>query len=260
MSFYNRNKKSTTKINANLTLAQLIEQAGSKPEYRAIFYDRFLKDYIYVLVEKTPNSSNNNEGLATDAPILVLDDQRIPVFTSLDSISDNGEITDDISYMKVRGRSFLEMTFGSTIIVNPFSKIYKNLVPEEISQMLNGSIFNTLSNPVLKAQMQVKIGKPEVEPTALLEELTQLFSTHEVIDNAYIGWTFNPMIDKKPHYIFAIETIAEKGQFKEIADMISNTCVPHLKKEEFIDIIKLEQNGNFSDYFYKHAEPFYKKQ
>lgn len=258
MSIYNRNKKSTTKINANLTLAQIIEEAGNKPEYRSIFYDRFLKDYIYVLVEKT-SESQTTEGLTPNVPILVLDDKRIPIFTHPNRIYDNGAITEDMEYMKVRGRSFLEMTIGSTLIVNPFSKVFKELVADEISQMLNGSIFNTLSNPVLKAQMQAKIGKPEEEPTALLEELTPLFAKNEAIDNAYIGWTFNPIIDKKPHFIFAIETIVEKEQFKEIADMISNACIPHLKKEQFIDIIKLEQNGNFSDYFYNHAEPFYKK-
>ncbi|MDM1549597.1 enhanced serine sensitivity protein SseB, partial [Empedobacter falsenii] len=46
MSNYNRNKNTVAKLNTNLTLAQIIEQAGTNPEYRIVFYNRFLKDDI----------------------------------------------------------------------------------------------------------------------------------------------------------------------------------------------------------------------
>lgn len=259
MSNYNRNKNTASKLNTNLPLAQIIELAGDNPEYRIVFYDRFLKDSIYVLVEKGSLDlyEDNNAGIAP--PIIAFENNRIPVFTHPDRIYDASAIHEEMDYMKVRGNAFLEMTLGATIIVNPFSKVYKELVANEISEMLNGSIFNTLSSPVLKAQMNVKIGKPETEPTTLIEELKEVFAKNDLIKSAYIGWTYNEILDKTPHYIFAVESEKELTNFKEIADTISELCKPHLTKEEYIDIIKLEKNGNFSDYFYNQAEPFYVK-
>ncbi|MCC9043269.1 enhanced serine sensitivity protein SseB [Myroides sp. M-43] len=258
MSNYNRNKNTSTKLNTNLTLAQIIELAGTNPEYRIVFYNRFLKDQIYVLVEKDPSGNNNFDDNNPPA-IIAFENNRIPVFTHPDRIYDGGAIHEEMDYMKVPSRAFLEMTLGASIIVNPFSKVYKELVVEEIAEMLNGSIFNTLNSPILKAQMNVQIGKPETEPKALIEELKEIFSKNDLIKSAYIGWTFNEILDKEPHYIFAIESEIELANFKEVADIISELCKPHLAKEEYIDIIKLEKNGNFSDYFYNQAEPFYVK-
>lgn len=254
MSNYNRNKNTTTKLNMNLTLAQIIEQAGSNPEYRAVFYNRFLKDYIYILVQK----DETNDGNETP-PIIAFENNCIPVFTDPDRIYDGSAIHQEMDYMKVRGNDFLEMTLGATIIVNPFSKVYKELVVEEIADMLNGSIFNTVSSPVLRGQMNVQIGKPANYPTTLLNELKSAFYQHEHITAAYIGWTFNEVLDKEPHYIFAIECSEDLGNFKELANLVSTFCKSHFKDGEYADIIKLEQNGNYSEYFYNQAEPFYKK-
>lgn len=254
MSNYNRNKNTTTKLNTNLTLAQIIEQAGSNPEYRAVFYNRFLKDYIYILVQKDSTTEDSE-----NPPIIAFENNCIPVFTDPDRIYDGSAIHQEMDYMKVRGHAFLEMTLGATIIVNPFSKVYKELVVEEIADMLNGSIFNTASSPVLRGQMNVQIGKPDNNPTTLLNELKSAFYQNEHITAAYIGWTFNEILDKEPHYIFAIECSEGLGNFKDIADLVSTFCKSHFKEGEYADIIKLEQNGNYSDYFYNQAKPFYVK-
>lgn len=259
MSNYNRNKNTVAKLNTNLTLAQIIEQAGTNPEYRAVFYNRFLKDDIYILVEKGALEGKEDGSTDPIPPIIAFENNCIPVFTHPDRIYDGGAIHEEMDYMKVKGHSFLEMTLGTSIIVNPFSKVYKELIPDEISEMLNGSIFNTLSSPVLKGKMNVQIGKPDTEPTELQEVLKELFKDNELIKTAYVGWTFNELLDQKPHYIFAVESEKELTNFKQVADLISEACKPFLTKEEYIDIVKLEKNGNFSDYFYNHAEPFYVK-
>ncbi|WP_430529935.1 enhanced serine sensitivity protein SseB [Myroides sp. C20-1] len=248
------------KVNKSLPLADIIEKAGTVKEYRAVFYENFLKNDIYVLVKEGYNANNEANSFNANAPIITFENQQIPVFTAPKHIYDQGAIQDEMNYMKVNGRAFLELAMGHTIIVNPFSKVYKELVPNEVADMLNGSIFNFIQDDIAHVHMQVLIGKPEVEPTALLEDLKKTFTAIAAISSAYIGWTFNARIDKKPHYIFALECEVKNGaEFKEIADVISNLCKPHLKKEEYIDIIRLEPNGNFSDYFYKEDQPFYTK-
>lgn len=249
-----------TSINKNLSLADLIEKAGTTKEYRAVFYEKFLKRDIYVLVKKGYNDNNEANSFNANAPIITFENQQIPVFTDPKHIYDQGIIQEEMSYMQVNGRAFLELAMGHTILVNPFSKVYKELVPNEVADMLNGSIFNVIQDDVAHIHMQVLIGKPETEPTALLADLKTTFSSIPSISSAYLGWIFNAKIDQKAHYIFAVECDTKSGaEFKEIADVISNLCKPHLKKEEYIDIIRLEKNGNFSDYFYTQEHPFYTK-
>lgn len=249
-----------TTINKNLPLADIIEKAGTIPEYRAVFYEKFLKNDIYVLVKKGYNENNEATSFNANAPIITFENQQIPVFTDAKHIYDQGVIQDEMSYMKVNGRSFLELAMGHHIIINPFSKVYKELVPNEIADMLNGSIFNVVKDNVAHIHMEVLIGKPETEPQALLADLKTTFTSIPTISSAYLGWMFNERIDQKPHYIFAVECETKNAaEFKEIADVISNLCKPHLKKQEYIDIIRLEKNGNFSDYFYNQDQPFYTK-
>lgn len=213
------------------------------------------------MVKKGYNDNNEANSFSANAPIITFENQQIPVFTAPKHIYDQGAIQDEMSYMKVNGRAFLELAMGHAIIVNPFSKVYKELVPHEVADMLNGSIFNVIQDNVAHLQMQVLIGKPETEPTILLQDLKTTFSSIATISSAYLGWTYNEKIDQQPHYIFAIEcSVKDAAGFKEIADVVSNLCKPHLKKEEYIDIIRLEPNGNFSDYFYKEDQPFYIKE
>ncbi|UVD79303.1 enhanced serine sensitivity protein SseB C-terminal domain-containing protein [Myroides albus] len=258
MSFYNKSKKNTGKINKNLTLAQIIEEAATKPEYRALFYERMLKDYIYVLVEQGYTSSELTVGIDPHVPIIALDNGVIPVFTNPDRIYDSGAITQEMDYIKVRGRSFLELTIGNQIIVNPFSKYYKELIPIEISEMLNGSIFTPKHSPVIHTRMNALIGAPEQSPTALLSDLSNMFKSIIAITHAHIGWTFMDQIDTNAHYIIAIETEGELP-FSQIAKLTSTICQQHLKADEVIDIVKLEKGGDFSEFFYNQSTPFYSK-
>ena len=255
MAVYNFNNKKVPKknIQKNLPLAEVIEKAGNTPEYREEFYKRFLKDDIYVLVDNKKGFNSFEE-----TPIVVLPNNIIPVFTHPDRIYDHNAITEDMNYIKVKGRAFLEMVVGEPIIVNPFSKVYKELIPLEISEMLNGSIFNSLQNKtVANAKMDVLIGHPKETPTLLLEALVPDLKANATINAAYLGWVYNPVTDSKPHYIFAIES--NGANFESIAKQVSETTQKHLQGDDFVDIIQLEKGGNFSDFFYKEAKPFYKK-
>lgn len=254
------NVVNTNLIDTTLSLAEIIEKAGDNPEYRAIFYQRFLNEIIYVLVQKNQLNNSQPNSFNANVPIVSFENNQIPVFTNSKHIYDQGILQQEVDYMKVNGRQFLELVLGHSIIVNPFSKIYKELVPNEIADMLNGSIFNVIEKGVAKIHMQTLIGKPETTPTILINSLQSVFSKIKEVSAAYLGWVFNEQIDRKAHYIFAIECDTKTSdEFKIIADTISNLCKPYLKKEEYIDIIKLTPNGNFSDYFYNKDEPFYKK-
>lgn len=260
MSFYNRNKKQTTiKVNKNLAISKVLELASDQPEYRAVFYQKLLNQKIHVLVQSGYQSSDLVQGIDPNIPILTFDNQVIPIFTEVERIHDSSAINHEVDYITVDARSFLEMSLGSSIIVNPFSKFYKELVPSEISQMLNGSIFKPNKSDFLHVKMNAIIGKPSHEPLELLEDLKSHFSSNSSITQAHIAWTDSEEMLSEPHYIIAIETNQAAGAFKDIAKSTSEVCQKHLQGNQFIDIIKLQYAGNFSDYFYHQSTPFYKK-
>lgn len=260
MALFNQNKKRTFNkniINNNISLAKVIEKATDELEFREIFYKRFLKEHIYVLVQKNKDTSKQLPLEST--PIIVLQNKNIPVFTELERIFEHNVIGEEVDYIKVIGRSFLEMVVGETVIVNPFSHINKTLVPAEISDMLNGTIFNKLSkNQNSKIQMDVIIGHPKDPPSEFIESLIPFLSKSQDIIKAYLGWTFNPKIDKKPHYIIALELT--NNNCSHYANEIALIAKPHQSEDDILDIIQLEEGGTFSEFFYKQSSPFYTKE
>lgn len=254
------NKKNTFNkniVNNNISLAKIIEKAKNEPEFREIFYRRFLKENIYVLIKKDKNSTKNSS--LESSPIVVLQNKRIPVFTEPERIFEHNAIGDEVDYIKVIGRSFLEMVVGETIIVNPFSNINKTLIPAEISDMLNGSIFNKISAiQKTKIQMDVIIGHPKVHPTEFIKSLIPFLNKNQDINKAYLGWTFNPKIDEKPHYIIALELA--NNNCSQYANEIALIAKPFQSEDDILDIIQLEEGGTFSEFFYKQSSPFYIKE
>lgn len=262
MSFYNRNKKKTqeVKLNKNLAISKLIELSADQPEYRAVFYQRLLNDKIFLLVENNYKpSSAFVQGIDPNIPILTFDNKIIPIFSEKDRIFDSGAITQEVEYMEVNGRQFLELSLGSALIVNPFSNFYKELVPNEVAEILNGSIFTPNKSPVINVKMNAVIGKPSIEPVELIQELKDNFKDNQLISSAHIAWTSSEEQFIEPHYIIAVESQEGSGEFKHIAQVVSNIAQNHLQEDQIIDIIKLEFGGNFSDYFFNQSTPFYQK-
>ncbi|SFJ78309.1 enhanced serine sensitivity protein SseB C-terminal domain-containing protein [Myroides guanonis] len=260
MALFNKNKKSTFNkniINNNISLAKVIEKATDEPEFREIFYKRFLKENIYVIVQKDKNSTKNTS--LESSPIVVLQNNNIPVFTEPERIFEHNAIGDEVDYIKVIGRSFLEMVVGETVIVNPFSNANKTLVPAEISDMLNGTIFNRIStNQKTKIQMDVMIGHPKVHPKEFIESLIPFLNKNQDINKAYLGWTFNPKIDKNPHYIIALDLTT--NNCSQYANEIALIAKQYQSEDDILDIIQLEEGGTFSEFFYKQSSPFYIKE
>lgn len=258
MSIYKQNRKKSpyAKLIANnISLEKILEKATTEIEYREIFYKRFLNADIYVLIQKKGNAAPPS---LEKTPIVVLQNNHIPVFTNPERIFDHNTATEEVDYIKVKGRAFLEMAIGETVIVNPFSKIFKTLVPAEISDLLNGSIFNKIpQNNRAKVQMEVMIGHPEVEPTELLETLLPYLSENTAITASYLGWTFNPKTDAKPHYIVALELTDNNCVL--YANQIAELAKKHQKEDDILDIIQLEKGGTFSEFFYNQSTPFFKR-
>ncbi|MBW3518551.1 enhanced serine sensitivity protein SseB [Flavobacterium sp. NKUCC04_CG] len=239
------------------TLSEILEKAGHDAKYREEFYRRFLEESVYVLTQK--ESDGKKTGSISDLkklPIVVFPNQVIPVFTELDRIYEQESIRNEVTAVAVNGREFLTMAANSAVVVNPFSAIYKELIPLEISEMLSGSMFDKKSNILkTKQSMAVQIGQPKIYPEELVACLTELFKTQPEVKAAHIGWIYNPVVGDPPHYIFALECATK--DMKRITDQAALATRPFVKAEQFVDFMQLDKDGDISRYFYQQTKPFY---
>ena len=125
-------------------LEELLKNAATDPSYRVEFYKQLLRSDLIVLTQ----DSEIGEGMQTlqedtSLKILSLPDGRIPVFTSTDRVFDKKVIDEQIQYVAMKGADLLAVVKGATILLNPYSDYGKELLPDEIRGLLDGTIFNS---------------------------------------------------------------------------------------------------------------------
>lgn len=240
-------------------MEQLLKRASSEPAFRAEFYARVLTDKLIVI---TDNKNQIPEGTSilkenTTVNLVSYEDGKIPVFTSTDRIFDKGIIKERVNFLAMKGADLFEMTKGATLILNPNSDYGKELLPNEIESLLEGTILTDSAKTLtIKKETPIQIGQPAVYPSEIINSLIKLFSERQNIKAAYLGWIYNPESGEQPHYIFALDA---EGDIQSLIEESGYTAKQFLKPDEFVDFIRIDKKGGISDYFVKSTTPFYKK-
>jgi len=236
----------------------LLKDAATKPEYRLEFNKRLLTEKLVVLTKE----SQLSEGLHyaqkdTQVNLSTFDDGKVPVFTSADRILDKGIIKEQVAFLELKGEDLFNMVKDKTLILNPFSDYRKEILPGEIENLLKGIFVTDQINRVkITEPTQVKIARPAVYPTEIVQSLNELFSKKTKVNKAYLAWIHNPATTEPPHYIFAIDTEEEwDNLIKESASITKKFIRP----DEIVDFMKISNNGGINDYFINSTTPFYKK-
>lgn len=258
LDFFKKKQNGQTN-NDRLTLEQLLQKAASEPAYRAEFYKRLLTDEVVVITQNS-NLKEGDQILQQDTAVNIVSfpDGRIPVFTSTDRIFDKGVIKEQVEYMQMKGENLCRLAHGATFLLNPYSDYGKELLPDEIERLLNGTILtDTAKTLTIEKETRVQIGQPAKYPTDIVHSLRRLFSERPNVKAAYIGWIFNPDSGEPPHYIFALDV---DGDLQNLAQEVGSTAKQFLEQHEFVDFIKIDNSGSgISNYFLKQTEPFYKR-
>ncbi|MCG8574194.1 MAG: SseB family protein [Flavobacteriales bacterium] len=122
-------------------LEQVLMEARTDLDARETFYTKLLWADLYVI---TDGSDPRAEGDATFVNFVALDTGHVPVFSSLGRIYDNGIIKEECHYLELRGQDLFEITKGASLVLNPYSDYPKELLPDEIEHLLNGTIYDLL--------------------------------------------------------------------------------------------------------------------
>jgi SseB protein C-terminal domain len=103
----------------------------------------------------------------------------------------------------------LKITRGARLILNPGSDFGKELLPEEVESIIDGSILRPRESYVVDRPTQVMLGQPARYPTELVEVLKRVFKRHDGVRAAFLAHFVNPAKDATAHTLIAIDAAGD---------------------------------------------------
>jgi hypothetical protein len=164
-------------------------------------------------------------------------------------------IRGDSNYLQLHARDFFEITRGAHVILNPGSPYGKEFLPEEIEQLLDGSIFRPLQTYTAPKDIPVLISQPAVYPDELVRVLSAYFERNPHVNKAYLVQYFNQETDEKSHLLIGIEGKGDWQQLIGDAGMIASELIG---TGEVVDFMRLDQSG-LSKSIIRQTKPFYQR-
>lgn len=179
---------------------------------------------------------------------------QIPVFSSTNRIFDKGIIKHEVPYIALKGQNLFAIAKGATFILNPYSAYGKELLPQEIEDLMSGKIFNRRREIVIEKETTVQVGQPAKYPKDLVKALSELFKTNPKVNAAYLAVIKMDKDEILPHLLIGIDTV---NHFSAISKQAGFIAERFLSKNEILDFIQIDNNEGISDYLTKETKPFY---
>ena len=239
-------------------LERNLMKAATDISSRHAFYIKLLWNELIVLTNKNTDLEAGRKTLEKDTEVqfATLESGQILVFTATNRIFDKGIIKEQVPFMAIKGQDLFTMTKGATFVLNPYSDYGKELVPQEIESLLNGSIFEKSNEVEIKKDTEVLLAQPIKYPTELVKALIDLFQKEDNVKAAYLATIKMDPSDKPPHLIIAIDL---EGNMSSVSGKAGALAESIIEKKEIIDFIKIESDNGISEYFLNQTEAFYKR-
>ena len=249
-------KKKTESTFPENELERNLMKASTDASARNEFYTKLLWNELIVL---TNGHNENEEGVRTlekdtNVQFVTFENGQIPVFTSTNRIFDKGVIKEQVPFMAMKGQDLFGVAKGATYILNPYSDYGKELIPQEIESLLNGSIFEQNNEMTIEKETEIQIGQPAKYPKELTIALSQLFKNRPSVKAAYLAAIKMDKSDNIPHLMIGLKV---EGNLTDISKEAGPLAENYLGKDEILDFIQIDNSGGVSDYFLNQTEPFY---
>ncbi len=226
---------------------EIFDLASKDVAYRPLFYRTLLEMELYVLTN-SKNSLPKGEFTTTKEiklDVKTFEDGKVPIFTSVDKIFENGVIQQQEIYVAMRARELFKIfSHPKTFLLNPFSRPSKELLPEEIQGLLNGNLFQPDEIRNIKAGTNISMGIPAVYPTNLAETIRKYCNTSEEIKGAYLALMHDSESNETPHLIIGLDV---KGNLKQIFGEVGDIIKSHVKDGEPVDMINVSEESVVSN-------------
>lgn len=242
-------------------LEEVLVAACAAPSARPEFYRQLLESELFLLTPNAPKQEGRTT-LEADTPIpfVNLNNAKgtyLPIFSSRQRLQEAvNQLGQNYGVLALQGKSLFPILtqHPQPAVLNPGAAYGKELTPDEIRRIADGSFIRNEGRVVQKAT-QVLIGQPAKYPTELVAALQKLFAKHESVQAAYLGWIHDPSTKEPPHLIIGIECTGDMQKISQEAGITSQGLVGD---GEFVDFIQVGGGtGSLDSYFKKQTKPFY---
>ncbi|WP_303311722.1 enhanced serine sensitivity protein SseB C-terminal domain-containing protein [Hymenobacter sp. BT730] len=244
----------------NNALEVALLQAAQDPAFRSMFYQELLRQELVIL--PAVDEENPTTGLVIPEPgmqiqLQVLNDGKLPVFSSLDRVYENGAVSGDVAYMLVPGIDFFRMVQGAECVLNPFSPFGKLLTVPELEDLLAGNLTDNGPQTGPDGDKQVSLGQPEERPEALIHAVRVFCASHPAIETVYLAQLTVEDSPTPPRLLlgFTIDN-EDTSLFPEMGPIVQG----HLQQDQTIDLMLINPSADdpLANYF-RSTEPIYQR-
>lgn len=245
----------------NNALEAALLQAAQDPASRALFYRELLRQNLVIL--PAFDEENPATGLVVPEPgmqiqLQVLNDGKLPVFSSLDRVYENGAVSGDVAYMLIPGIDYFRMVQGAECVLNPFSPFGKLLTVPELEDLLAGNLSGT--DEELEGSMadkRVSLDQPAERPEALIEAVRVFCVARPAIESVYLAQLTVEDNPGPPRLLlgFTIDN-DDATMFPEMGPVLQG----HLEQDQTIDLMLINPSADdpLANYF-RGTEPIYQR-
>lgn len=231
-------------------------RALDEPGHRSQFYRDFLAADFYVGLHGPPPPMENGAlkpGTGVNIQGVEAGGKTyLAVFSSLPRL--RAFLDEETATLRVACRDLLEMTRGSELMLNPGSDCGKEFSTEEITALLDGSMFEH-ERFVVETPTQVLLGQLDNEPRRLTDALRRIYEQRPEVKAAYVAWMIYPGREESGALLVAIETAGEWDGLSAESGGVAQGFGPEYGP---VDFVRLEREGAFWDYF-RNVRPFYRR-
>jgi hypothetical protein len=234
--------------------------AADDPASRPEFYEALLGAEVFVI----GFTDSEGEGVATipaGAKISIVNWEKndgtpiVPFFTSLEALQ--RALSEEARYLVLPARSFLEITHGSFLVLNPASPYGKEFFPNEVKALLDTGMNHAPQTRVVQKETKVLLGQPANYPSEMVSALTALLAKHSAVKAAYLCLMHDASISEKPSLVVGFEGEGDLSKAMQAAGSVAADTAP---KDEPVDFTVLKRGeAGLSDYMFKSVKPFYER-
>ncbi len=237
-------------------LEQLLLLAATDENARPAFYQALLQEEILMILAPIEGAETGEVILAEgqEIQLQVLNDGKLPIFSSVPRLSDGGADNGPVSYVRIPGHAFFSMIQDQDCVLNPFSPAGKILPKDELAALLAGQLTGPLSPA--GGDAQVLLSQPAEVPQAVADAVAAWAAGQAHIEAAYLAQMQMATNPDVPRLLLAfLSSSSEPSFMQELGPVLEGKTDVY----QFVDLMLLDMNSEEGvNPYFKTIEPFYK--
>ena len=253
-----------------LHLERLFSNAVNEPAYRPVFLEELLDSDVYCVGHSQQHITDDaihHRQIKAGEQIFIKSwddtefDRIIPFFTSLEKMQ--LAIDPKESFLRLPARTFMQMTSGAKLVLNPESDAVKVFYPVEVQALLDGNFSLDPEEYVYDEEVEVLLSEPDPYPKYLVQQLRLYFKQRPEVEAAYLAEMLDTNRDAEPVLVIGL-VVQDHMSHKDLQQLhrqLGQVAFDSLKEDQrSIDLVHLNEDDvldGLESYLLDETKPFY---